>query len=532
LAQGYFAPKGPDFRVNQSTNYSQYWVRVATNEDASRLGFSYNSGQDMFVRFFDETGPTSPDLACNITYKSGIQDEGEIGWSVDGHFLVAWSERSGADGEQMGIFGRIYTEAGFPIAPAEFQINQSGAASQWRPLIATLPSGGWAVAFTGDWDADALFRIVNSDGSFATGDVNVDTFGLGAQADTAPAVAPDGTILMTYVDYSGASGWGLGTDLWFRLFDETGTPLMVQEQIVAPMAASAGDQREPRAAADGFGRFIIVWEDKINDGSGWGIFGRRFGPAGGALGPVFQVNTVFAGDQRSPRVAADATGRFTVTWTDRSGPNDEIKAQRYDLNGLPVGGEFTVNATTAGKQELPSVVMDELGENTIFCWEGPLVQIDAFARIYTTYQEPTAYCTAGTSASGCLAILDSTGIPSATAATGFHLTASSVEGGKDGIYFFGSNGRQANTWGSGTSYQCVVPPVRRTPILAGTGTAGVCDGVFSLDLNALWCPACPKPNKNPGAGAMVQAQLWYRDPLGTSNQTTSLSNALEFTIRP
>jgi hypothetical protein len=30
----------------------------------------------------------------------------------------------------------------------------------------------------------------------------------------------------------------------------------------------------------------------------------------------------------------------------------------------------------------------------------------------------------------------------------------------------------------------------------------------------------------------VQAQLWYRDPDSTSNQTTSLSNALEFAVAP
>ena len=40
----------------------------------------------------------------------------------------------------------------------------------------------------------------------------------------------------------------------------------------------------------------------------------------------------------------------------------------------------------------------------------------------------------------------------------------------------------------------------------------------------------PSPPKNPGAGAVVQAQLWYRDPLSTSNQTTSLSDAIEFVV--
>ena len=85
----------------------------------------------------------------------------------------------------------------------------------------------------------------------------------------------------------------------------------------------------------------------------------------------------------------------------------------------------------------------------------------------------------------------------------------------------------------GTGYHdCVVPPVIRTPVVTTGGTAGSCDGFPTLDLNALWCPTCPKPQKNPGAGSLLQAQFWYRDPLSTSNQTTSLTNAIEFQVCP
>jgi len=142
------------------------------------------------------------------------------------------------------------------------------------------------------------------------------------------------------------------------------------------------------------------------------------------------------------------------------------------------------------------------------------------------------YCTAGTSASGCQASISSAGLASASATSGFDLLATSVEGQKDGLFFFGTHGRQANTWGSGTSFQCVLPPVRRAPLELGNGTTGLCDASFSRDLNALWCPTCSKPQKNPGAGAVVQAQLWYRDPFNTSNQTTSLSDAVEFLVVP
>jgi len=53
--------------------------------------------------------------------------------------------------------------------------------------------------------------------------------------------------------------------------------------------------------------------------------------------------------------------------------------------------------------------------------------------------------------------------------------------------------------------------------------------VFVCDLNAHWTS---HPNQNSGAGALVQAQLWYRDPFNTSNQSTSLSNAIESSVCP
>jgi hypothetical protein len=173
--------------------------------------------------------------------------------------------------------------------------------------------------------------------------------------------------------------------------------------------------------------------------------------------------------------------------------------------------------------------VDEQPANSVFFGAGGGSN---YTVTYTYSDVFTSYCTAGTSASGCQATLSATGTPSATASSGFDLIAANVEGQKNGIFFFGANGRQASPWGNGTSFQCVVPPVRRAGTLLGTGTSGACDGAFAQDLNARWCPTCPKPGHNPGAGTVVQAQLWYRDPLNTGNQTTSLSDAIEFQVCP
>jgi hypothetical protein len=74
---------------------------------------------------------------------------------------------------------------------------------------------------------------------------------------------------------------------------------------------------------------------------------------------------------------------------------------------------------------------------------------------------------------------------------------------------------------------CVVGPLHRSDPLTSTGHPGHCDGFAEQDFHALWADT---PAKNPGAGALVQSQLWYRDPLNTSHQATNLSDAIEFTV--
>ena len=140
-----------------------------------------------------------------------------------------------------------------------------------------------------------------------------------------------------------------------------------------------------------------------------------------------------------------------------------------------------------------------------------------------------SYCTAGTSSSGCSAVISAAGCASATAGTGFTLSATGLDGAVQSEFLFGTNGRQATPWGTGSSFQCVLPPWRRTGLQIATGTPGLCDGTLALDLNSLWCPSCPRPGKNPGAGAVVQAQLSFFD---ANTQTTTLSDAVEFTLGP
>ena len=139
-----------------------------------------------------------------------------------------------------------------------------------------------------------------------------------------------------------------------------------------------------------------------------------------------------------------------------------------------------------------------------------------------------SYCTAGTSAAGCQALLSASGSPSSSASSGFVVQAAGLGPGVSGAFFWGTNGPQANTWGNGTSWMCVVPPVFRGAVQAASA-GSPCMATLDYDLTIQWQA---KPASNPGAGTVTQVQLWYRDPLNTSNQKTSLSDALQFTACP
>lgn len=143
---------------------------------------------------------------------------------------------------------------------------------------------------------------------------------------------------------------------------------------------------------------------------------------------------------------------------------------------------------------------------------------------------PQSYCTAGTSSNGCVAVLTGVGAPSASAIDGFSLSATSIEGQKSGLFFYGVTGRIATTWGAGSSFLCVKSPTQRMSSQSSGGTAGLCNGVYVQD----WLDFIRSNSGALGqplfAGQVIDAQAWYRDP--PASKTTNLSNGYEFTLCP
>src|SRR5262249_21380105 len=132
---------------------------------------------------------------------------------------------------------------------------------------------------------------------------------------------------------------------------------------------TAGNQDAPAVAVNALGQFVVTWVSDNQDGSGAGVYAQRFDANGDRLGGELLVNTTVAGDQTAPAVAMTDSGAFVVAWQSADATNQGVFAQLYDANGQQVGGEFQVNTTTAGNQQLPCVAMDGSG-NFIVVWQG------------------------------------------------------------------------------------------------------------------------------------------------------------------
>jgi hypothetical protein len=211
------------------------------------------------------------------------------------------------------------------------------------------------------------YRIGNA-GNF----VNVPS-GFVADASTGPSLAtkvtPVSVTLPSAVDNQSLvqvrilTTNAVGNDEWVGIDD-----IVVGTKDLAINTFTANHQHLPSVALDANGDAFVVWESLSQDGSNYGIFAQRFNDSGIKVGGEFQVNAYTIGDQSFPSVAADADGDVLVTWQSlgQDGSNYGIYGQRFNKDGMKVGGEFQVS--TYISQRFPAVAMDADGDAFVV-WE-------------------------------------------------------------------------------------------------------------------------------------------------------------------
>ena len=173
------------------------------------------------------------------------------------------------------------------------------------------------------------------------------------------ATEPDGDFVVAWESGNQQDGSGFG--IFARRFSSAGAPLDSEFQV---NTFTTQGQYSPSVAASASGDFVVAWRSR-QDTSDYGIFARRFSSTGTPLAIEFQVNTYTPQGQRFPEVAADAEGDFVVVWhtfPNQDGSGYGISAQLFSSAGAFLGNEFQVNSYTPDYQRYPSVAASASGD--------------------------------------------------------------------------------------------------------------------------------------------------------------------------
>lgn len=502
-------------------------VAVAPSGDVYVAGYSWNgtgidaalikysvSGAHQWTRFFAGPGGGS-DFARAIAFDAAgnaiVGGSGSGAASQSDLMALSYSPAGALNWWTLVDGGALGTDSGYALAilsTGEIALAGQAATAAGSDAVVTLFSAGGGELWTEALDGGAAL----ADAFYALG-------GAGSQRIVAAG--------MTTTSANGEDAFvaeldrATGAVLWSRTYDGP---------------AHGND----RARAGGIARDGTAWFASSSPGTGTGVdvATLRFDASGTAL-PALRWNGSANLDDFPVDLALGSAGQAWVagyTTLVASPLDTDVTVLQYDSAGSL---SWQASYTTPGAFDdrpfdaelAPNERIALAGYTTgggTGTYDYLAVQVDAGA-------SPHGYCTAKTTAIGCVPLLTFEGMPSASAASGFTLRCSGVRNEKFGLFFYGLNGASAAPFQGGT--MCVQWPVARTPIQSSGGNplpADDCSGLFVIDMNAFAAGALPgSPLAGLSlAGQRVWVQVWGRDPGFLPPNNSMLSSALRYEVLP
>ncbi|RZT11247.1 Hemolysin-type calcium-binding repeat-containing protein [Duganella sp. CF402] len=287
-------------------------------------------------------------------------------WYLDGGYIQVFRA---TDGSGDGLYARVFDEDGNPDGN-DILINAGNTGGDQRaPVVASMISGGYAVAYHSnpalgagyaDSGWDVMVQLLDNSGHLVGGAINVGTTaGVGQRLPTVAGLT-NGNFVVTWQSAQAGDDGHLA--VYARVFSSTGMPYGPEIKVGT---SSEYAQTSPVATALDDGGAIITWAG-VNDDGHFGFISQRFGPGGAKVGDAYTVFEVGGPDSTVSAIHTTTLndGGHVLTWIyDADGPTregelgtgpDVVMARHYDADGNPAGDAFVVSA--AGLQRSSSVL--------------------------------------------------------------------------------------------------------------------------------------------------------------------------------
>jgi hypothetical protein len=327
--------RGGEFIVNAYTTGPQTNPAVAVGPRGDFFVVWYSdrdgSGWSVHGRRFHPSGmPNGGEFQVN-TYTTGYQYRPRIGRDGQGRFVVVWTSSPGQSGEY-GVFARRFDATGAPLGD-DFRVNTYTTGPRRWADVSVAEGGDFIVVWYG-FPSDGSNGAVLAQRFDATGnrlgmEFVVNTHTPNNQLWPAVNVSPGGIV----VAWTSFDGDGDGDGVRARLLEPSGIPRGA-DFIVNTYTSGSQQLVGCQIGADGEGNFVIAWDGPGDDPVRWwesGAFLQRFDASGARRGAEFAVNSYTTGIQAFPSVSADSVGNLLVVWESdgQDGSGGGIYARRF-----------------------------------------------------------------------------------------------------------------------------------------------------------------------------------------------------------
>jgi len=352
------ATAGDETRVNTFTTGNQGFSSVIGLADGGWLVAWDSNEQDgdswgIYQQRYDADGASVGTEMHVSTHTTGEQEDANVTVLDDGGWVVTWTS-SAQDGSGSGIYQQRYDADGVSVGD-ETLVNTQTADVQNGASVAALSDGGWVVTWQSFGVDGGGYGIsqqrYGANGATVGGETTVNTYTTSGQNDPSVVALAGGGWVVTWHS-SGQDGSGSG--IYQRRYDAQGIAT-ADETPVNTVTTSGQLYSSATALADG--GWLVAWESSDQDGSGVGIYLQRYDAGGATVGVETQVNTHTTGTQGFPSVTALDDGGWVVVWNSngQDGSGIGVYQQRYDVDGVASGTETLVNSYTTGEQYTHSV---------------------------------------------------------------------------------------------------------------------------------------------------------------------------------
>ena len=336
-----------DTPINIKTQQPNIYPVVATDA-AGDYVVVWESYQGIVFERFNMYGVAKGGQFVVNTSGGGSVTDPDVAMDAYGDFVVTWCGPGPQDAH--GVYARIFDSFGNPTGN-QFLVNTyTPGDNNIQPKVAMDASGDFVVSWTGYIPAvhnnqqEIYYRRYSFSGT-AENDPTLATAATGkAEINSDVAIDSAGGFVIVWQEMDG-SDWDIHYQEFVAANGFAGNGEFIANTV------TADKHTLPSVAMDAAGdQFVIAWQDFGADGSGYGVYARRFNAAGVAQGLETPVNQTTINWQISPQVSMDSIGNYAVSWTTFGEPGVanfySVYARTYSANGAATTSEFRVNANT------------------------------------------------------------------------------------------------------------------------------------------------------------------------------------------